>query len=167
MNRFIALLLLVIAVVASAASVGRDDYVSTREEILATRQRRKSQYAEILADYQQQLAHHEEGRRRLSSQEEALIKRKLNAYRRKLETYKEDFDDRVSHLSGNAVCKKKPVEINDLTCRLPTFRMSTGYCSGRRSKRKDILSVANNEAEDGNCKFAGWHWLLDNFYIIL
>ena len=100
MNRFVLLALLLLPNVASAASVGtREDsmgYMSTREEILATRERRKKQFSGRVEDWKEQLDHHESGRRRLSDPEAHSIQKKIEVYQRKLEWHLEgEMDDRT------------------------------------------------------------------------
>jgi hypothetical protein len=105
MNRFVILALLLLATVVSSASVGTQDgglkredsmgYMSTREEILATRERRKKQFSGKVDDWKQQLDHHESGHRRLSDPEAHSIKKKIDVYERKMERHLEgEMDDR-------------------------------------------------------------------------
>jgi hypothetical protein len=113
MNYFVVVALLLLATVASAASVGtatqeldlpsglqREDssttgYMSTREEILATREQRKKQFSGRVDAWKEQLGHHESGRRRLSDPEAQSIQKKIEIYQRKLEWHLEgEMDDR-------------------------------------------------------------------------
>jgi hypothetical protein len=111
MARFTVLLLLIAAAAASAGAVDtmerpkRDEvpsysethgYLSSREELLATRDHRKNQYADKVQQWKEQLSSHADGSgRRLSEGEHLNIQRKIRAYETKLERHmNHDLDNR-------------------------------------------------------------------------
>jgi hypothetical protein len=65
-----------------------------REEILASRQRRKKQLESMLIDARQRLADHRSGSKLLSSDELKSLDKKVDIYQRKLDTMQDDLDDR-------------------------------------------------------------------------
>ena len=111
MARLTALLLLIAAAAVSAGAVDtmerpkRDDhlpsysethgYLSSREEMLATREQRKNQYADRVKEWKDQLDGHNDGRRRLSEGEVYTLERKIRAYETKLDRHlSHDLDNR-------------------------------------------------------------------------
>ena len=77
-------------------SYNYDDLLSTREEILATREHRKKRLEQMIHDVEHELQQDLIGRRMLAQSERFSMERRLTAYRRKLETLQGELDDRVS-----------------------------------------------------------------------
>ena len=102
MNRiatFLLFLFFIINTVNSTASRSQQDEMtghipSTREEVLARRERRKSEFGGRYEEYKAQLEDHESGRRRLNDVEVGRLERKLRAYERKLDQLHEEVDER-------------------------------------------------------------------------
>lgn len=96
---FLALLVILVAVIPHATAYAdrymQDDrassnnngasYMSTREEVLAKRERRRKEFSARVEDWKEQLDHHETGRRRLEEADVASIQMKIDVYQRKLE----------------------------------------------------------------------------------
>ena len=104
MNRFLSIAVLLVALIqfadASASRMRRDERTghisSTREEILAKRERRKVEFGGRYEEYKGQLDDHHSGHRRLSEGEVFRLEKKVKAYERKLEQLHEEIDERVS-----------------------------------------------------------------------
>lgn len=79
---------------APASAARREVLESTREEILASRQRRSQQIEDILEDAKKRLASHNAGTHLLSDTEKADLEKKMVIYQRKLETMRVDLDER-------------------------------------------------------------------------
>ena len=73
-----------------------EDLLSTREEILATREHRKQRLYTMIHDMEHQIQQDLIGRRMLAYGERVTLEKRLNAYRKKLETLEPELDDRVS-----------------------------------------------------------------------
>eukprot|EP00980_Cylindrotheca_fusiformis_P002854 scaffold672_cov126-Cylindrotheca_fusiformis.AAC.55 len=67
---------------------------SSREEILSTRQLRKQQFGNLLAEYQAQLDAHNSGEMLLNERDFNRISQKVKAYTHKLEELDKDADPR-------------------------------------------------------------------------
>ena len=94
------LLLMALVTLASASSrYQRDEMTghiaSTREEILARRERRKDHFGEKFEEYKQQLDDHHSGRRLLAGGDLNYIQKKVKAYETKLKQLHKEIDDRV------------------------------------------------------------------------
>lgn len=86
---------------ASVRHLERDEVTghigSTREEILAKRERRKTDFSKKLQELKQTWDDHESGRRRLTEGfETQRLQKKIKAYETKLEHLNAEIDDRVS-----------------------------------------------------------------------
>mmetsp|Transcript_99167 Transcript_99167/g.286160 ORF Transcript_99167/g.286160 Transcript_99167/m.286160 type:complete len:135 (+) Transcript_99167:278-682(+) len=84
---------------ASVRHLERDDVTghvgSTREEILAKRERRKKEFSKKLEEYKKQLDDHNSGRRRLANaQQLERLQKKVKAYEEKLGHLNKEIDDR-------------------------------------------------------------------------
>ena len=102
----IVLLILTIGLLSSPAEAGSRmnssydqsgdgyGYRSTREEILATREHRKRRLEDMIGDMEEQLEDSSHGRRRLSESQRYSIEKRMNVYKRKLETMQGHLDDR-------------------------------------------------------------------------
>ena len=77
-----------------------NDLLSTREEILATREHRKQRLYKLINDMEHQIQQDLIGRRMLAYGERVTLEKRLNAYRKKLETLEPELDDRVSDRSS-------------------------------------------------------------------
>jgi hypothetical protein len=84
---------------ASVNRLQRDEVTghvpSTREEVLARRERRKDEFGGRFDEYKTQLDDHKSGRRRLQEADADRLQRKVKSYERKLEQLHQEFDDRV------------------------------------------------------------------------
>ena len=67
-----------------------------REDIIENHTRRKKQLSKLLEDTKAALADHESGERRLDEEEHAKHKKRVDLYKRKLDTMPDELDDRVS-----------------------------------------------------------------------
>jgi len=65
-----------------------------REEVLASRQRRREQLEKMLGELSQQVEDHKSGRRLLDAEEKTMLDKKIDIFQRKLETMQGDLDDR-------------------------------------------------------------------------
>jgi hypothetical protein len=99
---FVSLSVLFVLSIPASASIRhleRDEMTghiaSTREEILATRERRKEQFGGRYEEMKQQMEEHTTGRRLLHETEFDRLERKMVAYERKLEHLHTEIDDRV------------------------------------------------------------------------
>jgi len=93
----VVLLVLVLwaAFLAAPASAARREVLeSTREEILASRQRRSQQIEDILEDAKKRMASHNAGTHILSDKEKADLEKKMAIYQRKLGAMRVDLDER-------------------------------------------------------------------------
>jgi peptidoglycan hydrolase CwlO-like protein len=96
----LSVLLLVLSIPASASTrhLERDELTghiaSTREELLATRERRKEQFGGRFEEMKQQMEEHTTGQRLMNENEFNRLERKMKAYERKLEHLHTEIDDR-------------------------------------------------------------------------
>ena len=65
-----------------------------REEILESRRRRKVQLEAMLHDAEERLAQHHSGSKILTDEEIKALEKKADIFSRKLETMRDDLDDR-------------------------------------------------------------------------
>ena len=72
-------------------------YGTSREEIIANRGRRQRQLTNLVNHMRQQLADHSAGEKILDAKEKEMIEKRRDVYQQKLESMKEDLDDRVSY----------------------------------------------------------------------
>eukprot|EP00934_Nitzschia_sp_Nitz4_P008409 Nitzschia sp. Nitz4//scaffold278_size24532//16724//17239//NITZ4_008378-RA/size24532-augustus-gene-0.16-mRNA-1//-1//CDS//3329545384//8399//frame0 len=102
-KRFLLLLLLLLYLSSSNAFTSyrdaeKDDvtgYVgTTREELLATRQRRTQDYGAKLQEYQNQLDRHLSGEVPLSAGDVQRLEKKIRAYSNKMEYLTSEMDER-------------------------------------------------------------------------
>ena len=71
-------------------------YGTSREEIVANRDRRRRQLTNLVNHMRQQLADHSSGEKLLDAAEKDEIEKRRDVFQRKLDSMKEDLDDRVS-----------------------------------------------------------------------
>ena len=71
-------------------------YGTSREEIVANRDRRRRQLTNLVNHMRQQLADHSSGEKLLDAAEKDEIEKRRDIFQRKLDSMKEDLDDRVS-----------------------------------------------------------------------
>ena len=95
------IMMLVSPLSASVRHLQRDEVTghvgSTREELLAKRELRKTEFSRKLEELHQQWEDHETGRRRLKEGfETQRLQKKIKAYENKLEHLNQEIDDRVS-----------------------------------------------------------------------
>jgi len=88
------MVLMTIGFVESRDSSSGFEMSSTREEILATRAKRKEQLEGLLLETKQQLTDHNSGKRLLDAKDLAGVQKKIHVYERKLETMEGDMDER-------------------------------------------------------------------------
>lgn len=69
-------------------------FVSQREEILASRQKRSKQIENMLEEAKQRLNDHKSGTRVLTDTERTDLEKKIGIYQRKLDTLTGDLDER-------------------------------------------------------------------------
>ncbi|CAB9526248.1 expressed unknown protein [Seminavis robusta] len=89
----IALLAIVGSVVAKEFSHSTG-FGTTKEEIIANRERRKEQLKKLLDEVRETKDNHDSGRKLLSDEELTVVDRKISAYERKLETMQGEMDER-------------------------------------------------------------------------
>ena len=95
------LLTFIVSVNGSVRHLERDDITghigSTREEVLAKRERRKKEFSGKLEELKRQLDNHNSGKVPLKEGfETERLKKKIKAYEQKLEYLNQEVDDRVS-----------------------------------------------------------------------
>lgn len=93
------IMMLASPVTASVRHLQRDEVTghvgSTREELLAKRELRKTEFSRKLEELHQQWEDHETGRRRLKEGfETQRLQKKIKAYENKLEHLNQEIDDR-------------------------------------------------------------------------
>jgi hypothetical protein len=69
---------------------------ATREEIIKKRENRKRQLQNLVNHMRKQLAAHSAGEKILDPEEKASIEKRIDMYLQKINSYKEDMDERVS-----------------------------------------------------------------------
>ncbi|CAB9526246.1 expressed unknown protein [Seminavis robusta] len=84
------LLIVLVTLLGSALA----SYGSTREEIIANRERRKEHLQKLLEEARETKDNHVSGRKLLSEEELTAVDRKINAFERKMETMQGEMDER-------------------------------------------------------------------------
>ena len=129
------------------SGVGFDS--TTKEGILANRERRKQQLKNLVNGMRKQLADHSAGEKTLSPDEKETMERRLHLFQQKIESMKKDLDDRVC-------CKQDCHVFWDLLFVAFLISLICIFFSGHRKNNRSWREQ-RTEAKRSQAPFS-WQW---------